>query len=80
MKLIRKLRDDTLKKDGVYSRKSLTTFVSFVNAIIIGWIIVFATKGTVNVYAISVFYGFLGLGGGTLALTVIDKIRNRNEN
>lgn len=79
MKIVRRLRDDTLKKDGVYSRKSLTTFISFVNAIIIGWIIVFTTKGEVNIYSISVFYGFLGLGGGTLALTVIDKIRNKNE-
>lgn len=73
-----KLINDTLKSpNGKWSRKSLTTLVSFINAIVLGWIIVVAPKGTVNMYAISVFYGFLGLGGGTLALTVVDKIRNR---
>ena len=73
-----KIINDTLKgPDGKWSRKSLTTLVSFVNAIIVGWWVLIAEKGTVNIYAISVFYGFLGLGGGTLALTVVDKIRNK---
>lgn len=71
-----KLIDDTLKNPGgKYSRKSLTALVSFVNAIAVGWYIV--AVDSVNIYAISVFYGFLGLGGGTLALTVVDKIRNK---
>lgn len=68
-----KLISDTLKNpQGKWSRKSLTTFVSFINAIAVGWFIVVAEN--VNIYAISVFYGFLGLGGGALALTVIDKM------
>jgi hypothetical protein len=71
-----KLIQDTLKSpDGKWSRKSLTTLVSFVNAIAVGWFIV--VSANVNIYAISVFYGFLGLGGGALALTVVDKIRNK---
>jgi len=71
-----KLINDTLKnEEGKYSRKSLTALVSFLNAIATGWYIIAAPE--VNIYAISVFYGFLGLGGGTLALTVVDKIKNR---
>lgn len=70
-----KIINDTLKNpQGKWSRKSLTAFVSFINAILLGWFIVISEN--VNIYAISVFYGFLGLGGGTLALTVIDKIKN----
>jgi hypothetical protein len=73
-----KLIKDTLKSpDGKWSRKSLTALVAFINAIALGWIIVIAPKGTINIYAISVFYGFLGLGGGALALTVVDKIKNK---
>jgi hypothetical protein len=71
-----KLINDTLKSpEGKWSRKSLTTLVSFINAIAVGWYIIAVPE--VNIYAISVFYGFLGLGGGTLALTVVDKIRNK---
>jgi hypothetical protein len=71
-----KIINDTLKSaDGKWSRKSLTTLVSFINAIATGWYII--ASESVNMYAISVFYGFLGLGGGALALTVIDKIRNK---
>lgn len=69
-----KLIYDTLKFNGKWSRKSLTTLTSFAMSILIGVYIV--VSASVNIYAISVFYGFLGLGGGTLALTVIDKIKN----
>ena len=73
-----KIINDTLKNpEGKYSRKSLTALVSFFNAIVVGWYILYTPN--VNVYAISVFYGFLGLGGGTLALTVVDKIKNGNK-
>lgn len=74
-----KIITDTLKHRGKWSRKSLTAFVSFIVAVIIGVYIVvsdFVLEQEINRYAISVFYGFLGLGGGTLALTVIDKIKN----
>tara|TARA_R110002051_G_C8667863_1_gene489938 strand:+ start:38 stop:265 length:228 start_codon:yes stop_codon:yes gene_type:complete len=74
---MKKIINDTLKgPDGKWSRKSLTTLVSFLNAIATGWYIIVAES--VNMHSISVFYGFLGLGGGALALTVIDKIRNNN--
>ena len=76
-KWLKKLDSDTLRNPdtGKYSRKSLTTLLAMINAVAMGWWLLLAEKGTVNVYSISVFYGFLGLGGGTLALTVIDKIR-----
>lgn len=70
-----KILKDTLQFRGKWSRKSLTVLVSFINSIILGWYIV--ATNYVNIYAISVFYGFLGLGGGTLALTVIDKVKQR---
>lgn len=76
-KWLKKLDSDTLRNPdtGKYSRKSLTTLLSMLNAVAMGWWLLLAEKGTVNIYSISVFYGFLGLGGGTLALTVIDKLR-----
>mgnify|MGYP005991133571 CR=1 FL=1 len=73
-----KLIDDTLKFRGKWSRKSLTVLVSFINSIFVGWYIVLQPE--VNPYAVSVFMGFLGLGGGTLALTVIDKVKGNAEN
>lgn len=74
-----KIINDTLKNtQGKWSRKSLTTLISFINAIATGWFII--ASESVNMYAISVFYGFLGLGGGALALTVIDKIFRKVEN
>lgn len=75
-----KIWNDTLKnEEGKYSRKSLTALTSFLLAILIGLYLV-----TVHLYsdkepykhAIDVFYSFLALGGGTLVLTVIDKIKN----
>lgn len=74
---IKKLDTDTLRTPGTnkYSRKSLTTLLALVNAVAMGWWLLLAEKGTVNIYSISVFYGFLGLGGGALALTVVDKLR-----
>ena len=69
-----KIFKDTLMQNGKYSRKSLTAFVSFICAVLIGFFIVIVPF--VNIYAISVFYGFLGLSGGTLGLTVIDKVKN----
>lgn len=76
-KWLKKLDSDTLRTPdtGKYSRKSLTALLAMLNAVAMGWWLLLAEKGTVNIYSISVFYGFLGLGGGTLALTVIDKLR-----
>lgn len=69
-----KIIDDTLKFKGKWSRKSLTTFVSFIMSILIGWYI--ALSKIHNPSAELVFLGFLGLSGGALGLTVIDKIKN----
>ena len=76
---IKKLDSDTLRNSETnrYSRKSLTALLAMVNAVAMGWWLLLAEKGTVNIYSISVFYGFLGLGGGTLALTVVDKLKNK---
>lgn len=73
---MKKLINDTLKRRGKWSRKSLTTFTSFTLAVLTGLYIVLTLN--VNMYAISVFFGFLGLGGGSLALTVLDKITPKN--
>ena len=70
-----KIIKDTMMHNGKWSRKSLTTFWSFICSIILGTYIVI-TKD-VNIYAISVFYGFLTLSGGSLALTVVDKMKNQ---
>ena len=76
-----KLIDDTLKgPSGKWSRKSLTALVSFGVAIFTGLFIVtsdfwISENKTINQYAIMVFWGFLSLGGGTLTLTVIDKLK-----
>lgn len=82
IKAISKLINDTLKgPNGKHSRKSWTAFVCMVMAVIVGSYIVtsdYFLEQEVNRYAISVFYGFLGIGGGTLGLTVIDKIKNKN--
>ena len=78
----RKIISDTLKgPDGKYSRKSLTILACLIMSFLVGSFIVlsdyFLTK-EINQYAILVFYGFLGVGGGTLGLTVIDKFKNGN--
>lgn len=74
---------DTLKSpNGKWSRKSLTVFVSFVLAVLIGAYIVisdYIIEREINRYAIEVFYGFLLLGGGTLGLTVYDKIKGKKD-
>ena len=81
-KYINSIINDTLKgPDGKWSRKSLTAFLSMFFAFFIGSYIVvsdYFLEREVNQYAIMVFYGFLGLGGGTLGLTVIDKVKNRS--
>lgn len=71
-KELKKIWYDTLTgPDNKYSRKSLTSFVSFKVAIILAFLDVMHCC-TVN---IEIFYGFLGLGGGTLAMTVWDKVK-----
>lgn len=73
-----KIINDTLKgPNGKYSRKSLTAFVSFVVSILYGVVLDFLS----SVYEWSftpkeyVFFGFLGLAGGAITLTVMDKLK-----
>lgn len=72
--------NDTLKNsNGKYSRKSLTMFVSFIMANILGVFIVtfnLFTNRDLHPYAIQVFYGFLASAVGTGILTVWDKFKN----
>jgi len=76
-----KIIDDTLKgPNGKWSRKSLTAFYSFIMAVITGLFIVVSDylipeAKSINPYAIAVFYGFLGLAGGSLGLTVLDRLK-----
>jgi hypothetical protein len=83
MSLANRIINDTLKgPDNKWSRKSLTAFISMVISVLTGAYIVvsdYFLDREINQYAIMVFYGFLGLGGGTLGLTVIDKIKNKTE-
>jgi hypothetical protein len=82
MKEIYKIINDTLKgPTGKYSRKSLTMFSSWIMAILTGVYITlsdYIINQEINKYAIEVFYGFLLLAGGTSAITVWDKIKNKN--
>ena len=71
---LKKICFDTLTgPEGKYSRKSLTSFVCLIVAIVLGVLDMFKCC-TVNV---EIFYGFLGLGGGTLAMTVWDKVKGK---
>ena len=79
--IINKIINDTLKSpNGKWSRKSLTMFVSFMMSILSGIFILLSDKflhSEINRYAIDVFFGFLLLSGGTSAMTVWDKLRNK---
>lgn len=81
--IINKIIDDTLKTpSGKFSRKSLTMLVSFIMAIISGIFISisdYILGKEINKYAIDVFYGFLLLAGGTSAMTIWEKIKNKSE-
>lgn len=81
MKLPKIIKDTLQGPNGKWSRKSLTAFVSFIVSVLLGAYIVISDyflDREINQFAISVFYGFLALGGGTLGLTVIDKIKNKD--
>jgi len=80
---MKKIIKDTLQFNGKWSRKSLSALICFVMSILVGAFIVlsdYLIEGEINHFAISVFYGFLGCGMGTLGLTVIDKIKNKKSN
>lgn len=81
MKELLKIIKDTLTSpDGKYSRKSLTMFSAWIMAILSGVFILisdFFFPKEINQYAIDVFFGFLLLAGGTSAMTVWDKVRNK---
>lgn len=72
-----KLINDTLKSpNGKWSRKSLTLFVSFVIAVILGFYIVlsdFILKTEINKYSIEVFDSFMLLVAALTGATVADK-------
>jgi hypothetical protein len=83
MKTLEKIINDTLKSpNGRWSRKSLTTLSSWIMAIMSGAFITisdyFLSK-EINSYAIQVFYGFLMLSGGTTAMTVYEKLKNKKD-
>jgi len=74
---MKKIIDDTLKSpNGKWSRKSLTSFVSFACALILGFYIVVSDRvidREINRYAIDVFQTLILLTATTLGLTVWDK-------
>lgn len=70
-----KLINDTLKHKGKWSRKSITACLAFLSAVayeIVLPIMKIETKDYV-------FLGLIGLAGGVLGLTVIDK-KKKDEN
>ena len=69
-----KIINDTLKYNGKYSRKSLTTLVAFSSALIYEFILPFYGIQTKEY----VFDGLLILTGATLGLTVVDKFKTKN--
>lgn len=81
MELITKIINDTLKSpNGKFSRKSLTILSSWILAGLCGIFIIisdFFLSKEINQYAISVFYGFLMMAGGTTAATVYEKLKNK---
>jgi len=72
-----KLIDDTLKnKDGIWSRKSLTIFVTFIFVLLLGTFIVISDKilqKEVNHYAIDVFNSLLLFLATLMGITEISK-------
>lgn len=76
-KLIQTVLNDTLKSpNGKYSRKSLTMFVSFGMAVLVGGYVVHIRPQD----GIQVFYGFLALGGGITGMSIYDKYKNGGQN
>jgi hypothetical protein len=72
-------KDTLLGRNGKYSRKSLTIFVSFIMTVLVGLFITlsdyFLPNGKIiNQYAIMVFFGFAGKTSYDLYLTVKDKM------
>lgn len=71
-----KIFKDTLQSpNGKWSRKSLTLFVSFITASLIGWHIVYAPLFgfIVNDYTLKVFDAFMFLVMGLTLGTIVDK-------
>jgi len=72
-----KIIDDTLKeRDGKYSRKSLTMFVSLLVAIAITFIIVIKYESSADVS----LYAWLAMATGQSILSLNDKKHQRNIN
>jgi hypothetical protein len=82
--MFQKLINDTLKSpDGKYSRKNLTTFVSFVIAVLLSFIVIIGNisfKIPIDNNAVIIIFGFLTMAGYQGSLALKDKINNRNNN
>lgn len=76
-----KIFSDTLRSpNGKWSRKSLQAFSAFLISIFYGvclpfiWKLTFKENFDLNE---TVFVGFLGMSGGALALSVYEKVKNK---
>ncbi len=75
---MRKLIDDTLKTNGKYSRKSLTTIVTFILTMTLGTFIVVSGK-TTDIHSIEVFKSMLIFLSVLMGLTEASKkLENKN--
>lgn len=79
--MFKKLIDDTLKSpNGKWSRKNLTTFVSFVIAILLSFIVIGGNiifNMSIDNNAVIIIFGFLTMAGYQGSLALKDKIDNR---
>jgi len=76
MKWLDKIVNDTLKSNGKWSRKSLTTVTTFIFVLALGTFIVISDKileRPVNIYAITVFQSLLFFLGTLMGITEASK-------
>lgn len=73
---MKKIFEDTLKSNGKWSRKSLTTITTFMFVLALGTFIVISDKildKPVNIYAITVFQSLLIFLGTLMGITEASK-------
>lgn len=78
---MKKLIDDTLKKNGKWDKQSLTFFASFIMSVILGSVLTglsFLLNIVINPVAENVFNSFIMLTGVMSGTNIWNKIVNNN--
>lgn len=79
---MKKLIDDTLKKNGKWDKQSLTFFASFIMSVILGSVLTalsFLLNIVINPVAENVFNSFIMLTGVMSGTNIWNKIVNNNK-